>query len=169
MNALGFENIVGTNLVAVCADRVTMITRGQFLMPKCWIEVKKAASKIDKTLEFWSEEYSVQGFPEIKEERWAARLEQTMVKPSKTVLFYFGDFLVDNVQYYTQQIAHQDYVPGINEIDTVLLASSSGDQVILGFVQFQVVSEVSLVCDKNAIALWLEDCTEISRKIVSSE
>ena len=167
MNAVMFEKVVGRSLVSVHAENMNMLDRGRYFMNEAW--VRFAATDVDDFIvEFKASPYSIDNIP--YEDRWIMTVSEASVELPTRVMFSFRLPTITKVSYFTQQVEEKDHSLGINEIDTVVLSCDNENElVLLGFTQFQIISEICLIFENKHIQQWLEDCTEIPRKIVSIE
>lgn len=79
-------------------------------------------------------------------------VEKVRRKPPTTVIFNFNPLKVTDIHYYTYQLEEENHLLGINEIDSVVLFDrSSNESILLGFEQFQVVSEVHWILGKKIL------------------
>ena len=166
MNASIFEDTVGKSLVSLYAENMFMSYQGQFTMKKLWAHFTVTGCN-DIVFEIRASPYSLDNIP--YEDRWIMDVERVRRKPPTTVIFNFNPLKVTDIHYYTYQLEEENHLLGINEIDSVVLFDRSrNESILLGFQQFQVVSEVHWILGKKNIDRCLEDCTEIPRKIVAS-
>lgn len=160
MNVSVFETVIGMNLVAISVETINMTVSEQFLMPKCWIDFS-TGQKPNSVLELFFDKYQTEKFKENQEGRLVAHWDKMSPDIPNTVLFYFGTFHVDRIQYYTQQTIEPNYTPGINEIDTVLISKPCGESVILAIAQFESANNFCLLFEENAINRRLGNCTKV--------
>jgi len=164
MNAMAFERLIGRNLVAVTCDSLSHHARvnesGRFYLeitgsglPRSIFELR--AREADKNAEWTHDLWT----PDV----WMVEVTQLASRPEFCVSFFFGLFPIESVRYYAStDLELNDRTASLDCVDLILLTSKEGKRILIGFSQFQVVSEVALWLEEEAIDECLSDESELT-------